>query len=94
VLAEAAYLTRRPAEIVHMLAEGALRLGLSIETEAHALRGLLERYAGRMDLADACVVRMSELVADSQVFTLDRRDFSIYRRSGRRVIPLLAPPTV
>ena len=44
-----------------------------------------------MDLADACVVRMSELTKRSQVLTLDRRDFSLYRRNGRTVIPLITP---
>jgi hypothetical protein len=44
-----------------------------------------------MDLADACVVRMSELTRQCRVFTLDRRDFAVYRRNGRNVIPLLAP---
>jgi predicted nucleic acid-binding protein len=54
---------------------------------------LLKKYADRdMDLADACIVRMTELVRDSRVVTLDRADFSVYRRSGRDVIPLIAPP--
>jgi len=43
-----------------------------------------------MSLADACLVRMTELAPESQVFTADR-DFRIYRRHGRQVIPLLAP---
>jgi len=38
----------------------------------------------------ACLVRMSELYSASTVLTLDS-DFSIYRRNGRRVIPLSAP---
>jgi predicted nucleic acid-binding protein len=41
-----------------------------------------------MSLADACLVRLSELHSDCQVFTLDA-DFR--RRHGRQVIPLLAP---
>jgi predicted nucleic acid-binding protein len=43
-----------------------------------------------MSLADACLVRLAELHADCQVFTLDR-DFRRYRRHGRQVIPLLSP---
>lgn len=92
VLAEAAYLSKRPSDIMQMLADGALRIGLSVETEADALRRVLDRYGHRMDLADACVVRMSEIYSDSRVLTLDRTDFSFYRRNGRAVIPLLAPP--
>ena len=43
-----------------------------------------------MSFADACVVRMTENIADSKVFTLDE-DFSVYRKLGRQVIPLIAP---
>jgi predicted nucleic acid-binding protein len=43
-----------------------------------------------MSLADACLVRMAELHDNCQIFTTDR-DFKIYRRKGRSVIPLLAP---
>ena len=53
---------------------------------------LLEKYHDQgMQLADACLVRMSELKRDCQVFTLDKEDFRIYRRFERQVIPLVAP---
>ena len=52
---------------------------------------LLRKYADRpMSLADACLVRMSELVDSSQVLTTDK-DFRVYRRKGRHAIPLIAP---
>jgi len=44
-----------------------------------------------MSLADACSVRMSELLNEPVIVTLDT-DFKIYRRHGRQVIPLMAPP--
>ena len=91
VLTEASHLTGRGREILHMLADGQIRIGLELEDQADAVGRLLTRYAGAMDLADACIVRMSELTAKCQVFTTDRRDFRIYRRNGREVIPLLAP---
>jgi uncharacterized protein len=43
-----------------------------------------------MSLADACLVRLSEIYATGEVFTLDC-DFRIYRRHGNRVIPVLMP---
>lgn len=43
-----------------------------------------------MSLADACLVRMSELSSQAFVVTIDS-DFTIYRRHGRQVVPLLAP---
>jgi predicted nucleic acid-binding protein len=91
VLAEASYLTGCGAAILEMLFDGKLRIGLALEDQAAAVAALMTRYQGRMDLADACVVRLSELHKQCRVWTLDRRDFSCYRRNGREVIPLLSP---
>jgi uncharacterized protein len=91
VVTEAAYLTGRGKEILEMIAERQLRIGLDLDEQSSAVAALLKRYRGRMDLADACIVRMSELTKRCQVFTLDRRDFSYYRRNGRETIPLLVP---
>lgn len=43
-----------------------------------------------MSLADACLVRMTEILADPVLLTLDA-DFRIYRRHGRRIIPCAMP---
>jgi predicted nucleic acid-binding protein len=49
------------------------------------------RYRNRpMSLADACLVRLSEIHPAGEVFTLDS-DFRIYRRHGNKVIPVLMP---
>jgi len=45
-----------------------------------------------MDFADACVVAMSERHGRCQVLTIDRKDFTVYRRNDRQVIPFVAPP--
>jgi hypothetical protein len=50
----------------------------------------MARYA-QMDLADAAIVVMSERHDRCQVLTIDRRDFSTYRRNDRQVVPLVAP---
>ena len=39
-----------------------------------------------MSLADACLVRMTETLADPVVLTTDT-DFRIYRRHGRHTVP-------
>jgi len=44
------------------------------------------------DLADLCIVRMSELNPHHVVVTIDEADFRGYRRNERDVIPLLCPP--
>jgi hypothetical protein len=43
-----------------------------------------------MSLADACLVRMSEIVARPLVVTTDA-DFLVYRRHGRQVVPCITP---
>ena len=51
----------------------------------------MHRYRSRpMSLADACLVRLSEIHNSGVVFTLDS-DFRIYRRNGNKVIPLMMP---
>lgn len=73
-----------------MLEEGVLEL-VPLSAEATPIAKLLERYASvPMSLADASLVRMSELFPRSVVATLDS-DFRVYRRNGRQVIPLLMP---
>jgi predicted nucleic acid-binding protein len=95
VLTEAAYFLREDGAAVdplfQLLGRGALRLAFDLSAHWPRVRTLMARYA-RMDLADASVVVMSELYARSQVLTIDRRDFSVYRRHDRRVIDFVAPP--
>ncbi len=51
----------------------------------------MRKYADRpMSVADACLVRLAEITPQSVVLTLDR-DFLVYRKHGRQVIPLLVP---
>ena len=43
-----------------------------------------------MSLADACLVRMTEIVADPVILTTDS-DFRLYRRHSRHVVPSVMP---
>jgi predicted nucleic acid-binding protein len=62
----------------------ALSLAPLDEDDAPRMRELMEKYRDLpMDLADAALVRVAERESLTQVFTLDRKHFSIYR-SGRR----------
>jgi predicted nucleic acid-binding protein len=86
-------MTGQPAAIVEMVRAGEIVLTFDLSAQAASVLALLKKYADRdMDLADACIVRMSELERDCRVITVDRGDFSVYRRNGRDLIPLLAPP--
>jgi len=95
VLTEACFLLQRgaghPATIMQAVREGVIQIAFDIETEAASLEVLMERYSDvPMSLADACLVRLSELHSDCRVLTLDSH-FTRYRRHGRQVIPLLMP---
>jgi predicted nucleic acid-binding protein len=94
-LAEASHLIRRAGGALDFIFEAMRRGRLScpfrLDDEAEAVRRLLSRYhAVPVSLTDACLVRMAELYDSSPILTLDR-DFSIYRKNGRQVIPLIAP---
>ena len=96
VISEACFLLRRTQSGVDRLMEflerRIIRLDFPIGAELSAIRKLLRRYRNvPMSLADACLVRMSELLNEPVIVTLDN-DFKIYRRHGRQVIPLIAPP--
>ena len=95
VLTEAAFLLSREGRqadgLFALLERGVIRVALDIQEEQTDLRALLHRYRNRpMSLADACLVRLSELHMDGEIFTLDS-DFRIYRRHGNRVIPVIMP---
>jgi predicted nucleic acid-binding protein len=95
VLAESLFLLRRggisPDPLLQLVTRGLVIPEFRLHDEAEAIMKLMQRYRNvPMSLADACLVRMSEIHERSTVFTLDS-DFTIYRKSQRRVIPLLRP---
>jgi uncharacterized protein len=95
VLTEAAFLLKREGRetdpLFALLERGILRVGLEVEDQLSDLRVLMRRYRDRpMSLADACLVRLSEIHSGSSLFTLDA-DFRIYRRHGNKVISVLMP---
>ena len=80
-----------PAKALALVSRGVVRVGMALGDEVASVQALFERYDNvPASLADACLVRMSELYERSRVLTLDA-DFQIYRRHGRKVIPLLRP---
>jgi predicted nucleic acid-binding protein len=63
----------------------ALALAPLDETDAPRMRELMEKYRDLpMDLADAALVRVAERESLTDIFTLDRRHFSLYRPGRRR----------
>jgi predicted nucleic acid-binding protein len=95
VVAETCFLLSRagfdPSRALALVERGVVRIAMSLAEQVAAVRALFERYDNvPASLADACLVRMSELYEPSRVLTLDS-DFMIYRRHGRKVIPVLSP---
>ena len=94
--AEVAYFLREDEVAVdplfQFLERNALRIEFDMSAHWPRIRTLMARY-DRMDLSDACVVVMSERYRRCQVLTVDRKDFSVYRRNDRQVIDFVAPPT-
>jgi hypothetical protein len=69
-----------------------LRLAFDCSKNLVELTALASRYADRRpDLADLCLIRMSELFPRHPVITVDA-DFRVYRRNKRETIPILGPP--
>jgi predicted nucleic acid-binding protein len=76
------------------LMSGAWKMDFCIAPEREHVFALMGAYAELpMSLADACLVRMSELHKEARVFTLDSH-FKVYRRNRRQLIPLIIPPGV
>jgi uncharacterized protein len=93
VCAEVAAVLGTADPILLMIERGDVVVEFDLQAETSAVRKLVRKYADRpMDLADACLVRMTELHPDSRIFTVDRQDFRIYRREGRRPVPCVFPP--
>jgi predicted nucleic acid-binding protein len=95
VLAEVAHLVRRMRRgldrFVDLLLSDVLRVDFAVVAERVVIGRLLKKYGDRpMSLADACLVRLAELNDRPSVLTIDG-DFSVYRKHGRRTIPLITP---
>lgn len=92
-LSETFYLLGRHGErkLAALLRRGVVSPRFDLETELEPVLALMNKYADvPMSLADACIVRMTEILAHPLVVTTDR-DFCVYRRHSRQIIPCLLP---
>jgi uncharacterized protein len=95
VITEAAWLLRRSAVTVQRLLgaadTGFIELLPLAGTEAKEIAAVMKRYEGiRPQLADAALVHLAGREGIRTVFTLDRRDFSVYRSArgqAFRIVP-------
>lgn len=95
VVSEACFLLGRlrggQDTVLELLSQDVLKVDFRMLSEIDALRDLMRKFANvPMSLADACLVRMTELDEQSLIVTLDS-DFRVYRRNRRQVIPTIMP---
>ena len=92
VLSETAFHLGSCTAALDLLARNLVTLDFGCAEHLSQLGSLAKRYADRKpELADLCLIRMSELHPKHSVVTVDG-DFRIYRRNKREVIPLICPP--
>lgn len=95
VISEACFQLRTAPKARHRLLAwvrcGGLLVVPVLPAEIEPIASLLDRYGQRMDYADACLVRLSELHRNHVVVTTDAKDFRVYRRFRREPVPLLTP---
>jgi len=95
VLAEAGSFFPDPVGVLRLVSRGDLVIDpdFVLAREWPGILELVTKYSDRpMDLADGCVVRMAEMSTRCRVWTVDRADFAVYRRSGKLAIPCEFPP--
>jgi uncharacterized protein len=93
VLSEAFHLLQASGGrgLVALLRRGSLTPSFTLGAETETILRLMLKYVDvPMSFADACLVRMTETLPDPILLTTDR-DFRIYRRHGRQVIPCKMP---
>jgi hypothetical protein len=94
VITEAAWLLRRSSRAIEKLLLGSngtfLELAQISGTETISIVEIMKRYAGlHPQLADAALVYLAGREAIDTIFTLDRRDFLVYRSARKRSFRLI-----
>jgi len=93
VLAEAAFHLRSVSYVLSLVEDGMLKVAFELTRHQERLTQLAHRYHDRQpDLADLCLICMSEMFPQATVITVEEADFRIYRRNNREAIPILCPP--
>jgi predicted nucleic acid-binding protein len=93
VLSEAFFLVggRGASSLGALLRRGSMLAAFELAQHVEPVLKLMQKYSDvPMSLADACLVRMTETLADPVVLTTDA-DFRVYRRHSRHVVPCVTP---
>jgi len=92
ILSETAFHLQSSRTALLMVESGLVRIALNPEREWTELLRLAEQFDDqRPDLADLCVIRLSEIYPIHKILTVDGSDFRVYRRNNREPIPVVCP---
>ena len=94
VITEAAWLLREYPRAVQQLLKGLgsgfVELLPLTSLEAEGVAAVMKKYQDlRPQLADACLVYLANRDGIDTVFTLDRRDFGVYRSARRKALRIV-----
>lgn len=93
VLAKAAFHLKSTSYVLSLVEDDLLKIAFDCSKNLVELRDLARRFGDRIpDLADLCLIRMSELHPHHAIITVDEADFRVYRRNKRETIPTICPP--
>ncbi len=93
VIAESCYLLRdlpgASEAVIENVIAGILQVPFQLSREALGVKQVLRRYRDRrIDLADACLIRLADEFETADILTLDK-DFQIYRWGKNKQFRLL-----
>jgi len=93
VVAESCYLLRNLAgaaeAVIDNVAAGIFQIPFQLSREAAGVKRVLHKYRDRkMDLADACLIRLADEFGTADILTLDR-DFTVYRWGRNKAFRML-----
>jgi uncharacterized protein len=96
VIAESCYLLRTLAgaaeAVVENMAAGIFQVPFQLSREAAGVKQILRKYRDRkIDLADACLIRLADEFGTADILTLDG-DFAIYRWGRNKTFRMLPGP--
>jgi len=93
VIAESCYLLRNlpgaPEAVIENVAAGIFQVPFQLSREAVGVKQVLRKYRDRrIDLADACLIRLADEFETADILTLDK-DFAVYRWSKNKPFRIL-----
>ncbi len=83
--------TAAVVRVLEMPARGDLLINPIVAADGPQIAAKISKFGHEMDLADACLVRLSEIYPLAKIITIDREHFTIYRRNRNQPLPLILP---